>query len=66
MLEGARLVECMAALGAREQAIVMLTFFADRDGTEIAEELGMTPGNVRVARHRALASLRECVGGGVT
>ena len=66
VLEGARLVECMAALGAREQAIVMLTFFADRDGTEIAEELGMTPGNVRVARHRALASLRECVGGGVT
>ncbi len=66
MLESARLVECMAALGAREQAIVMLTFYADRDGAEIADELGMTAGNVRVARHRALASLRECVGGGAS
>jgi RNA polymerase sigma-70 factor, ECF subfamily len=58
-----RLATCLAHLTARERAIVLLTYFADADGDAIARDLAMTPGNVRVVRHRALAHLHECLGG---
>jgi len=62
-VEGARLSECLGRLGPRDRAIVVLTYYADSDGDEIARELGMTTGNVRVARHRALKQLLACIGG---
>jgi RNA polymerase sigma-70 factor (ECF subfamily) len=43
--------------------VVVLTFFADKPGDEVAKELGLSAGNVRVIRHRALARLRSCMGG---
>jgi RNA polymerase sigma-70 factor, ECF subfamily len=43
--------------------VVVLTFFADRSADEVAKELGLAAGNVRVIRHRALAKLRECMSG---
>lgn len=60
-LDRERLGTCLQALSHRELTVVMLTFFAERSGAEIAAELGTTPGNVRVARHRALAALRDCM-----
>ena len=59
-----RLRKCLEALTERERAVVVATFFADQDAAEIAANLGMEPGNVRVVRHRALARLHQCLEGG--
>jgi RNA polymerase sigma-70 factor, ECF subfamily len=62
-LDAERLTACLQALAERERTVVMLTFFADKAGDEVAKDLGLSAGNVRVIRHRALARLRECMGG---
>lgn len=59
-----KLARCMHELQPREVTIVVLTYFDDRSSIEIARELETTEGNVRVARHRALAKLHECITGG--
>ncbi len=56
-----RLAGCLNRLEARDRAIVALTYFAGRSGDEIALELVMAAGSVRVARHRALAKLHHCL-----
>ena len=43
-----------------EQDVVALSL-DDRDGPEIARELGIAPGHVRVVRHRALDKLRRAL-----
>jgi RNA polymerase sigma-70 factor (ECF subfamily) len=53
----ARLFSCMNSLSERESAIVRMSFFEDRSADEIGLRLGLTTGNVRVIRHRALAKL---------
>jgi RNA polymerase sigma-70 factor (ECF subfamily) len=63
VLDTGRLAPCLAALAERERSVVVLTFFADRRGDEVAAELGISDGNVRVIRHRALARLRACMEG---
>ena len=62
ILNQARLAQCLEALAERERTVVALTFFADKDGDAVAKDLGLSAGNVRVIRHRALARLRECMG----
>jgi len=57
-----RLNKCLEGLAERERTVVALTFFADKDGDEVAKDLGISAGNVRVVRHRALRRLRECMG----
>ena len=52
---------CLHALPERDRRVVVLTFYAEKTSPEIAEELGVTHTVVRVARHRALERLRECV-----
>lgn len=59
-----RLAGCLDALPPRQRTVVMLTYYADRDGDEVARELGASAGNVRVLRHRALAALHDCMTGG--
>jgi RNA polymerase sigma-70 factor, ECF subfamily len=66
VLDLERLRRCLSQLPAREQTIVALTYYAERDGESIASELGMTAVNVRVVRHRAMAHLYECVSGGAS
>ena len=61
-----KLARCLQALAERERTVVVQTFFADRSGDEIAKELGLSAGNVRVIRHRALARLRGCMDGGAS
>lgn len=60
-LDAGRLAECMAKLSERARTVTVLTFYADRSATEIAEELWVSANNVRVMRHRALASLQDCM-----
>ena len=52
---------CLAAIRERERVILIQTYYAEKTGDEIASALGMTAGAVRVSRHRALASMRECL-----
>ena len=58
-----QLSRCLDGLRERERTIVALTFYAELDGPTIATQLGMTPGNVRVTRHRALVQLHGCMHG---
>ena len=60
-LDVPRLGACLRALADRERLVVMLTFYADQDAPRIADEIGVSPGAVRVIRHRAMARLRDCV-----
>jgi RNA polymerase sigma-70 factor (ECF subfamily) len=52
---------CLALVTPRERAILVQTYYAERSTAEIAAALGMTAVAVRVARHRALDSMRQCV-----
>jgi len=61
-LDPDRLARCLQALSERERAVVVMSFFADKGADEVGAELGLTGGNVRVIRHRALGRLRECMG----
>ena len=62
-LDADKLAACLQTLAERERTVVVLAFFADKSGDEVAKELGLSAGNVRVIRHRALGRLRSCMGG---
>lgn len=62
-LDADKLAGCLETLAERERMVVVMTFFADKPGDEVARELGLSAGNVRVIRHRALARLRQCMDG---
>jgi RNA polymerase sigma-70 factor (ECF subfamily) len=56
-----RLESCLARLADRERSVVLLTFYTEKTGREVAAELCLTAGNVRVIRHRAIERLRKCI-----
>jgi RNA polymerase sigma-70 factor (ECF subfamily) len=58
-----RIERCLRELEARDRAIVLATFLEDRDADEIGAAMQLSPGNVRVIRHRAVARLQACVEG---
>lgn len=58
------LERCLARLAERERVVVMLTFYAERTASEVARELSLKEGNVRVIRHRAVERLRACMTAG--
>lgn len=58
-----RLTGCLERLPERERSVVVMSFYTEAASERIGSELGMTPGNVRVVRHRALARLRTCMEG---
>ena len=53
---------CLSTLAERERTVVLLTFYGDRSSREIAQTLGISEGNVRVIRSRAIDRLRACMG----
>lgn len=57
-----RLSAALADLPERERAVVVMSFLEDRDAQEIAQAFSLTPGNVRVIRHRAIARLSRSLG----
>lgn len=59
-----RVEDCLGTLAPRESRILQRLFQEGSTPAEIAGELGLTAGNVRVIRHRAVARLRECVDAG--
>jgi RNA polymerase sigma-70 factor (ECF subfamily) len=62
-IDRVRLQGCFDRLPPRARTLLALSFFAEQSSEEIAIELGTSPGNVRVLRHRALADLRTCMEG---
>ncbi len=60
-----RLTECMMRLPARERSVLVLSYCEERDADDVANVLGLSAGNVRVIRHRALRAIRTCLGVGV-
>jgi RNA polymerase sigma-70 factor (ECF subfamily) len=59
-----QLAACLQGLGERERSVIVMTFYDERSGEEVAGFLGISSANVRVMRHRALARLRNCMEGG--
>jgi RNA polymerase sigma-70 factor (ECF subfamily) len=53
---------CLDALAERDRTVIVLTFYDERTSGQIASQLGLSEGNVRVVRHRALAQLQRCMG----
>jgi RNA polymerase sigma-70 factor (ECF subfamily) len=60
-LDHRRIEECLRALAERDRTVLVLTFYAERTTQQIGDELGVSPGAVRVIRHRAIERLRDCV-----
>ena len=58
----AKLAGCLEGLPERERSVLVMVFFADQPADAVARELGLSAGNARVIRHRALVKLRECMG----
>ena len=61
-LDADRLAGCLERLSERQRSVVVMSFFADKAADAVGAELGLTGGNVRVIRHRALGRLRDCMG----
>jgi RNA polymerase sigma-70 factor (ECF subfamily) len=61
-LDQERLARCVQRLKERERAVVMMTFYDERTGADVANFLGVSEANVRVLRHRAIHQLRDCMG----
>ncbi len=59
-LDSQRAASCMQELPERERTVVALSFLEELGAAEIAQAVGISAGNVRVLRHRALAALRAC------
>jgi len=62
-LDKVRVEHCLNALPPRDRTLLVLTFYAEKKAVDIASDLQMAPGAVRVARHRALMRLRDCLMG---
>jgi len=61
-LDHERLTRCIQTLNERERAVVVMTFYDERTGADVAGFLGVSEANVRVIRHRAIHQLRGCMG----
>ena len=53
------LMKAIKTLPERDQKIVVMTYFENKSGDQIARALGISPVNVRVALHRALGKLQK-------
>jgi len=63
-LDHERVAECLERLLARERSVLVLTFYDEQPSEAVGAQLGLSPGNVRVIRHRGLNNLRRCVDAG--
>jgi RNA polymerase sigma-70 factor (ECF subfamily) len=58
-----RALALLDRLGEEQRELLLLRVAAGLSAEEVGEVLGMSPGAVRVAQHRALARLRTLAGG---
>jgi RNA polymerase sigma-70 factor, ECF subfamily len=56
------LTRCVQTLKERERTVVVMTFYDEQTGADVANCLGVSEANVRVIRHRAIHQLRKCMG----
>ena len=61
-LDHEQLTRCMQRLKERERAAVVMTFYDEKTGADVASFLGVSEANLRVIRHRAIHQLRDCMG----
>jgi len=61
-LDQEQLARCVQNLKERERTVVVMTFYDEQSGADLASFLGVSEANVRVIRHRAIHQLRECMG----
>jgi len=61
-LDHDQLRRCVQGLKERERSVVVMTFYDERAGADVAGFLGISEANVRVIRHRAIQQLRDCMG----
>ena len=57
------LTACLNRLSTRERSVIVMTFYDEQRGDEVARALDLSSENVRVIRHRALGRLRNCMEG---
>jgi RNA polymerase sigma-70 factor, ECF subfamily len=57
-----RLRNCVQSLRERERTVVVMSFYNEQTGADVAGFLGLSKANVRVIRHRAIRQLRDCMG----
>jgi RNA polymerase sigma-70 factor (ECF subfamily) len=63
-LDYEQLARCVQNLKERERSVIVMTFYDEHTGADVASFLGLSEANVRVIRHRAIHQLRGCMGGG--
>jgi RNA polymerase sigma-70 factor, ECF subfamily len=61
-LDRDRLTRCMEDLKERERTVIVMTFYDEQTGADVANFLGVSEANLRVIRHRAIHQLRQCLG----
>lgn len=61
-LDHEQLTRCVQNLKERERAVVVMTFYDEQTGADVASFLGVSEANARVIRHRAIHQLRDCMG----
>jgi RNA polymerase sigma-70 factor (ECF subfamily) len=61
-LDQEHLTDCVQKLKERERAVIVMTFYDEQTGSDVARFLGVSEANVRVIRHRAMDQLRDCMG----
>jgi RNA polymerase sigma-70 factor, ECF subfamily len=61
-LDQDHLARCVRNLKERERTVVVMTFYDEQTGADVASFLGISEANVRVIRHRAIHQLRACMG----
>jgi RNA polymerase sigma-70 factor (ECF subfamily) len=61
-LDHDHLQRCVENLNERERTVVVMSFYDEETGADVASFLGVSEANVRVIRHRAIRQLRECMG----
>jgi RNA polymerase sigma-70 factor (ECF subfamily) len=61
-LDHDQLARCVQNLKERERTVVVMTFYDEQTGADVANFLGVSEANVRVIRHRAIHQLRDCMG----
>ena len=57
----AQLEDCLSQMTQRSRDVIRHAFIEGESAAEIAMRMAISEGNVRVVRHRALESLRECM-----
>jgi RNA polymerase sigma-70 factor (ECF subfamily) len=64
-LDHDQLARCVQNLRERERTVVVMSFFDEQTGADVAGFLGVSETNLRVIRHRAIHELRKCMEGAV-